>query len=353
MNLIKCMQTNSANYKRGYSGQPVGILWHDTAAGNPYILRYVQPSPDDPDYDSLMKLIGTNRYKNSWNQKEVSKGVNAFIGLLDDDKTVATAQCLPWEMCPWGVASGKNGSANGDESGRHWIQFEICDDGYKSKDYFEKVYKEAVEFTAHLCKLYGIDPMAKIAFGKTTAPTIMCHKDSYEYGLGSNHSDVRTWFNKFGKTMDDVRRDVAEILKADKKEPEIPEKEPQAPIYPETLTDGYYRVRKSWSDAKTQIGAYKNLSNAKNTADLHAGYFVFDPSGKAIYPEQEEVKPLAIGDTVKLTADAKWWSGASIPSWVFAKTLYVREIKNAPKVAISTNLNGAITGRLDEKYLVR
>ena len=33
-----------------------------------------------------------------------------------------------------------------------------------------------------------------------------------------------------------------------------------------------YRVRKSWADAKSQIGAYKKLENAKKAADKKAGY---------------------------------------------------------------------------------
>lgn len=42
-----------------------------------------------------------------------------------------------------------------------------------------------------------------------------------------------------------------------------------------------YRVRKSWSDAKSQIGAYSSLENAKKACK--AGYSVFDNSGKAVY----------------------------------------------------------------------
>ena len=42
-----------------------------------------------------------------------------------------------------------------------------------------------------------------------------------------------------------------------------------------------YRVRKSWSDAKSQIGAYSSLENAKKACK--AGYSVFNNSGKAVY----------------------------------------------------------------------
>ena len=51
----------------------------------------------------------------------------------------------------------------------------------------------------------------------------------------------------------------------------IPEKE-----YPERLTEGYYRVRRNWSDgSRGQIGAYRFLSNAKKRADNNPGYSVF------------------------------------------------------------------------------
>ena len=46
----------------------------------------------------------------------------------------------------------------------------------------------------------------------------------------------------------------------------------------------WYRVRKTWADNKSQIGAYKELSNAKTCADKNPGYFVFDESGKVLYP---------------------------------------------------------------------
>lgn len=52
--------------------------------------------------------------------------------------------------------------------------------------------------------------------------------------------------------------------------------------------DSYYRVRKSWADAKTQLGAYKVLANAKACADKNPGYTVYDQNGKAVYPEVQK-----------------------------------------------------------------
>ena len=44
-----------------------------------------------------------------------------------------------------------------------------------------------------------------------------------------------------------------------------------------------YRVRKTWSDSKSQKGSYKILSNAKKCADANQGYSVFDASGNLVY----------------------------------------------------------------------
>ena len=50
-----------------------------------------------------------------------------------------------------------------------------------------------------------------------------------------------------------------------------------------TVTTQLYRVRKTWSDSKSQKGAYKILSNARKCADANPGYSVFDASGKVVY----------------------------------------------------------------------
>ncbi len=50
----------------------------------------------------------------------------------------------------------------------------------------------------------------------------------------------------------------------------------------------YYRVRKSWDDAKSQLGAYTILANAKAMADKNPGFEVYDWNGKQVYPEVAE-----------------------------------------------------------------
>jgi hypothetical protein len=54
------------------------------------------------------------------------------------------------------------------------------------------------------------------------------------------------------------------------------------PAVPTTTT--YYRVRKSWSDKSSQIGAFTVLQNAKNCVDANPGYAAFDDNGNQVYP---------------------------------------------------------------------
>ena len=268
---IICMMTQSTCYRQTKQMDIKGVLWHSTGVNNPWLKRYVQPDDNVKDRDSLIKLIGKNSYGNDWNHTSVQAGLNCWIGKLADG-TVATVQTMPWNYRPWGCGSGSKGSCN-----TGWIQFEICEDGLNDKAYFEKVYKEACELTAYLCKLYGINPKDSVKYNGVTVPTILCHADSHKLGLGSNHGDVLHWFPKFGKNMDNVRDDVAALLKTASSDSQT-----SVPSVSETKTE-LYRVRKTWVDSKTQKGAYKKLENAKKCADDNPGYSVFDSSGKAVY----------------------------------------------------------------------
>ena len=55
----------------------------------------------------------------------------------------------------------------------------------------------------------------------------------------------------------------------------------------DTSRSSLYRVRKSWSDAKSQKGAFRDFDNAKKCANANAGYKVFDASGNEVYPNKD------------------------------------------------------------------
>ena len=62
-----------------------------------------------------------------------------------------------------------------------------------------------------------------------------------------------------------------------------------------------YRVRKSWSDAKSQIGAFSVLANAKSLVDKNPSYKVFDEGGKVVY-EKGSTSTAFKPYTVRVTA---------------------------------------------------
>lgn len=294
MNLIKCYQTHSTWYKGARAGsKPVGVLWHDTAAGNPSIKRYVQPYETDANYNEMIALLGKNKYKNDWNHIEREAGLNAWIGLLADG-SMATVQAGGWDKHPWGCGGGNKGSCNGyiKKDGKttwvdqHWIQFEICDDGYKDEAYFKRAYQEACEFTAYICELYNIDPLGTIMFNGVEVPTILCHADSYKLGLGGNHGDIYSWFKKFGYDMTNVRKDVAALM------------------------------------------------------------------GKATQTEQPAIQ-FNEGDVVKIKEGVTtYYDGTKMASWVPKSKLYVRDFKDNNRIVISTLKEGAITGTVFASDLI-
>lgn len=288
MNLKTLLLTKNACYLAGRTIVPKGIMVHSTGANNPNLKRYV--GPDDG-------LLGTNQYNNHWNQNNPDSRqvcVHAFIGKLADG-TIATYQTLPWNHRGW--------HAGGDANNTH-ISFEICEDGLTDKTYFNAVYQEAVELCAYLCKMYSLDP--------TKDGVIIGHFEGYKRGIASNHGDPHNWFPKHGKSMDTFRAAVKAAMDGSSVAP-TPTPESTTPSETATL----YRVRKSWSDSKSQKGAYKILDNAKRCADENTGYSVFDEKGTVVYSgkstEATETYTVKKGDTLWGIAEAKLGNGARYP----------------------------------------
>jgi N-acetylmuramoyl-L-alanine amidase CwlA len=60
-----------------------------------------------------------------------------------------------------------------------------------------------------------------------------------------------------------------------------------------------YRVRKSWVDAKSQIGAYKNLNYARAIANVNRGYKVYNTAGKCVYSPTGADTPFKVEVKIK------------------------------------------------------
>lgn len=76
----------------------------------------------------------------------------------------------------------------------------------------------------------------------------------------------------------------------------------------DTKPDVIYRVRKTATDAKTQIGAFTVLDNAKKTADKNNGYKVFDVSGNVVYTPKTGTKK-TVAEIAKEVIQGKWGNG--------------------------------------------
>ena len=55
----------------------------------------------------------------------------------------------------------------------------------------------------------------------------------------------------------------------------------------------FYRVRKSWANSSSQIGAFTVLAKAKECVDSHPGYKAFGETGKQVYPAITTTTPAA------------------------------------------------------------
>ena len=209
MRLIKCMLTANDCYKAGRTITPKGVMIHSTGANNPLVARYVQPVEGQSNEAQLKAEIGGNRNANDWNNPGLDVCTHAFVGKLADGG-VGTVQTLPWNHRGWHAGTGTSG---GSANNTH-IAFEICEDDLTDEGYFRKVYQEAVELAAMLCKTYNLNPLAD--------GVVICHSEGYQRGVASNHADVMHWFPKFGKSMDTFRADVSKAMTPAQVKPQPP-----------------------------------------------------------------------------------------------------------------------------------
>lgn len=250
MNLQKLLLTKNDAYTEARKITPCGIFWHSTGANNPTLKRYV--GPDDG-------KLGYNKNGNHWNRAGYRKCGHAMIGKLADG-SIATYQTLPWNYrCMLSGLPTKNDEVKPDPRGSAndmgYIQFEICEDDTKNKDYAMAVYKEAVEFSAYILKMFNLDPHGK---NRWNLPVTLDHAAGHQLGIASNHGDVLHWFGKYGITMAKIKQDIAKEM-GQTPTPE-PEPEPGKVPYKLKLTKGtpYYEK----PDNKSKVaGEIKSTTN--------------------------------------------------------------------------------------------
>ena len=169
------------------------------------------------------------------NNNEVS-----FHIAIDD---VEAIQAIPFNRNTWHAGDGGSGQGN-----RNYISIEICyskSGGLK----FINAEKRAAKEVAALLKQYG-----------WTINNVKKHRDfSNKY---CPHLTLDLGWQRFLKMI-------------------------QAELNTSTANNNVnneemYRIRKSWGDPASQIGAFRILESAKKSCK--AGYYVFNSKGEKIYP---------------------------------------------------------------------
>lgn len=256
MKLVKSVLTKNPCYTAGKKITVKGLMLHSVGCPQPRASVFI----------------------NNWNRADYDNAcVHAFID--GNDGTVY--QTLPWNHRGWHCASGKNGSGNNTHIGVEMCEPACikytggstftCSDLATAKAAAKRTYEAAVELFAMLCKEYGLNPIAD--------GVIISHAEGHKRGIASNHGDPEHLWTQLGMeyTMDGFRKDVKAAMSG-KKEDNTQDN---------TEVVKWYRVRKSWGEAKSQKGAYKVLKNAKACADKNKGYSVFDWNGNVVYPVAE------------------------------------------------------------------
>lgn len=276
----------------------------------------------------------------NWNQRsigiELANDGGAKTNWHVADSTIETAIKLIADICK------RNGISElvytGDMSGNlcmhKWVASTSCPGAYLSKQFkriAEGVNKLLNYDPQKAAELEAIIKKSQKFFGTTqdgtisgqlyefnaNFPALIYAIDSWD-GKGSvlikavqkwlgveadgllGPATVEAWQKKIGVTADKKFGSKSLAAWSAYLDEQMKEPEPE----PEPKTETLYRVRKSWDDAKSQVGAYKSLENAKKAADQH-GLNVYDENGVCVY--QGKKKELSAAEKIVAKAREFAW----------------------------------------------
>lgn len=294
MKIIKSILTKNPCYTAGRKITVKGLMLHSVGCSQPSAQIFVR----------------------MWNSP--SYGAACVHGFIDGNSGTIY-QTLPWNHRGWHCGSGRNGSGNNTHIGVEMCEPATirytggstftCSNLADARACARRTYNAAVELFAYLCKEYGLNPMKD--------GVILSHAEGNARGIATNHGDPEhLWrglalpytMNTFRKAvklkMEGKTGTMQELAKADTDQKANTQK---------PTTKKFYRVRKSWGDAASQLGAFENLELAKKRADQSKGYKVFDSNGKQVYPKTETTsttKKKSVTELAKeVIAGNKWGVG--------------------------------------------
>lgn len=205
-------------------------------------------------------------------------------------------QNLPLNLSGWHAADG---SGNGN---RRTIAFEVIGNSAKAEE-------NAAKLAAYFLKKYN----------KTVDNGLFTHTHWLNVRDGKTGSIdyLNTTFNKYKMCPIYILPHWA-TFKANVKTELTKLNGGAAPQESKPVVAKVYRIRKTWADVKSQIGAYASLDNAKKA--WKEGYTIYDPDGKAVYP-------VAVQAPAAPKAEEKI-SDIDVTYRVYAKNRWLPEVKN-------------------------
>jgi outer membrane biosynthesis protein TonB len=207
---------------------------------------------------------------------------NAFVHFFVDWTSII--QVADTQYKAWGAGAVANA---------RYVHIELCEPSDANQ------FKEAYARYTWL--------LAKVLFdrklGVKRQDTFWTHHDVTTILGGTTHTDPDSYLSAHGVSIDQLVADVTtEYNKM------------AAPAH-------MYRVRKDWSDAASQLGAFSVLDSAKALADANAGYKVFDENGTVVYDPTPAPAPVTHMYRVR-----KSWADASSQLGAFSDLTNARAL---------------------------
>lgn len=208
----------------------------------------------------------------------------SFHIAVDDMEAI---QGLPFNRNAWHSGDGTKGEGN-----RNYIAIEIC---YSKSggDRFIQAEKNGAKVVAQLLKQYGWD-----------ISHVKKHQD-----FSNKYCPHRTLDMGWQRFLNMVQAELDALNGSSNNV---------------STSSELYRVRKTWEDAQSQKGAFKDLDNAKACADKY-GLSVFNSKGVKVYPSTSTVEVFAVGSKVKIIG-SKYATGQEVPNWVKSNIYTVQQI---------------------------
>lgn len=207
---------------------------------------------------------------------------------------VCAWRCMPDDYVNWSCADGTSNANSGNNTS---VAIEVIGNSKKAED-------NAVKLAAYLLNKYNLTVDSglrshtywlNVRDGKKgTIDYLNTAKHPYKWCPVYILPHWSTFKANVKKSYDALTKPIESAVPTQKVEPAK-----------------YFRIRKEWEDAKSQIGAFTTLDNA--IKKWQEGYFIFDWEGKIVYPEQVEAKQEVIDTTYCVYSRGKW--NGDIVNW--------------------------------------